>query len=447
MQNKNTLSYLALIGIHIVIGFAIFILPFLAKVYAFLIIVVGIIVLLKSRNNNNEALFLAAYLVGAEVLLRMKDGVPLYEFGKYGVMFFLLLGMIYQGFSKGAFIYWLFIVVLLPGVFYSFFTLSSDTNIRKAILFNISGPLTLAVTAIYCFKRQIALKDLNNVILAIGLPILSLLFYLFFYAPSIKEVVTGTNSNFATSGGFGPNQVSTVLGLGAFVFLSRALLVSSFKRFILLNILISSLLIYRGIVTFSRGGMITAFVMIICLMLVLYLKSSAKGKVKLGMAFSLVLGLVFSVWIYSSSQTGGLIDKRYSNQDATGRVKKDRLGGREEVTEAELKIFLDNPILGVGVGKNIEIKEEMLGQTVAAHSEISRMFAEHGLLGIIGLLILIFTPIFLGLNNKQNIYLYSFFLFWLLTINHAAMRIAAPGFIYGLSLLKVRFEENSVHRE
>ena len=63
-----------------------------------------------------------------------------------------------------------------------------------------------------------------------------------------------------------------------------------------------------------------------------------------------------------------------------------------------------------------------------------------------GLLILILTPIILGFNNKQHIYLYSFLFFWFLTINHAAMRIAAPGFIYALSLLKVSFEDDTIHR-
>jgi hypothetical protein len=33
--------------------------------------------------------------------------------------------------------------------------------------------------------------------------------------------------------------------------------------------------------------------------------------------------------------------------------------------------------------------------------------------------------------------------FWLLTINHAAMRIAAPAFVYALALLKIRFPSSS----
>ena len=49
-------------------------------------------------------------------------------------------------------------------------------------------------------------------------PLIATLVYMFLYTPSIKAVVTSTESNFQTSGGFGPNQVSTILGLGMFLF-------------------------------------------------------------------------------------------------------------------------------------------------------------------------------------------------------------------------------------
>jgi hypothetical protein len=38
----------------------------------------------------------------------------------------------------------------------------------------------------------------------------------------------------------------------------------------------------------------------------------------------------------------------------------------------------------------------------------------------------------------------SFLIFWLLTINHAAMRIAAPAFVYALSLLKVYYQKETI---
>jgi hypothetical protein len=68
--------------------------------------------------------------------------------------------------------------------------------------------------------------------------------------------------------------------------------------------------------------------------------------------------------------------------------------------------------------------------------------SEHGALGILALLVLFITPMILYLDNKQNIYIFCFLFFWLLTINHAAMRIAAPAFVYSLALLKVQFNED-----
>ena len=37
--------------------------------------------------------------------------------------------------------------------------------------------------------------------------------------------------------------------------------------------------------------------------------------------------------------------------------------------------------------------------------------------------------------------LYSFLIFWFLTVNHSAMRVAFPGFIYGLSLIRIIWNE------
>ena len=85
-----------------------------------------------------------------------------------------------------------------------------------------------------------------------------------------------------------------------------------------------------------------------------------------------------------------------------------------------------------------DARKESYGTEVASHNEISRMLSEHGLFGILGLLILAITPFILYINNRQHLYFLSFFIFWLLTINHAAMRIAAPAFVYALGLLSVQ---------
>jgi hypothetical protein len=448
MKSNTQFSYFSLLSIHAFIGLVAFILPFVTKLYSLSILVYGIYYIIKTQNRNNEALVMASYAVGVEVLLRMTNGMLINEFGKYSVMLFLFIGMLYKGFSTNSYVYWIFLLLLIPSIVLATVTLNFDTDIKKAIFFNISGPICLGFSAMYCYKRSISLERLMEVIRIFCFPLVAVLTYVFLYNPSVQDVITGTGSNFATSGGFGPNQVSTVLGLGIFVFFVQLLLNSNSPILKIVNSAFVIILAYRGIVTFSRGGVITAVMMTIVFIIVLYFRVNLAGKAKISTIVIIAILASIGIWGYSSLQTGGLIDKRYANQDAAGRVKKDRLGGREAIAETEIQMFLDNPILGVGVGKNKEYRESETGIVAASHNEITRMLAEHGSLGILGLLILFFTPLILYFQNRENIFALCFLIFWLFTINHAAMRMASPAFIYALSLLKINnVQKLTLHRE
>ena len=445
-MKKNDLLYLNLILFHAGIGFLVYLLPFVSKIYGYSIFIFGAYYVIKKQNKNNEALIVAAYVVGSEVFLRMTHGNPLYEISKYGVMFFVFVGMYFSGFSKGAIPYWLFLILLVPSVVMSTFVLDFDTDIRKAIAFNISGPVCLGVASLYTFRRKISLDETNTILLSLGLPIISCMVYLNFYTPNVRDVITGTGSSYEASGGYGPNQVATILGLGMFIFFSRIILESRTKFAIIINLIIALNISYRGMVTFSRGGMVTGFLMIVLLLFFLYFKSNYTGRVKLNYIIILLTVAMMAIWGYTSFQTGGLIDKRYANQDAAGRVKESKFTGREEIATDEINTFLKNPVFGVGVGKGKEVRKAETGVDVLSHDEITRMLAEHGSLGILCLLILFFTPLVLYLENKFNMYLLCFVSFWFFTINHAAMRTAAPAFVYSLSLLNVNFGQASRKR-
>lgn len=439
-MSKSDSIYINLILIHIGIAFAIFYIPLLSKFFALLLAILGTYYIIKNNNSNNEVLYVSAYLVGIEVFLRMTGGNLNNEYIKTLVSLFMLLGFVLSGFSKNSIVYWFYFLFLIPGLLITMGSQEIDLEIRKAITFNISGPVCLGLSAIYCYQRAITYKQLQNIIVLLGLPVITILVYLLLYHPSVKDVVTGTQSNFATSGGFGPNQVATVLGLGMFVFFCQMVFLSQSKRMFLLNAFLFVVCSYRAIVTFSRGGVITAFGMIVLVLIITYLFSNNSGKSKVRWIVILSGIMIVSIWTYSAIQTSGLINKRYANQDAAGREKSDRLGGREAVMGTELALFQENPILGIGIGMGKSYREHIIGKEVASHNEITRLLAEHGLFGIFILLILLLTPFVLFLMNYQNIYFFSFYVFWLLTINHAAMRIAAPAFVYALTLLKVRMQ-------
>lgn len=440
MRGKEV-RYSVLILAHIGLGILLFSLGFLSKIYSLVIPIFGVLFIMRTQNNNNQVLIACSYLIGSEVLMRMTGGNISHELAKYTVIIYCLMGVYYSSISKKTFIYLVFLLLLLPGIYIGTTVLNFDTNIRKAILFNILGEITLFVSVLYCFGRQIKFKDFQYVLKAIALPIISIITYLFLFTPSIRDAITGTSSNFETSGGFGPNQMSTILGLGMFVFFALLLFFSKSRKEQIIHVALLLITSYRAIITFSRGGVITGIVMIVILLILIYFYSNKKSKGKIKTIIFICFLLGTATWTYSVVQTRGLIEYRYANQDARGREKKDKLGGREKIAETELQMFLENPLLGVGVGKNKEYREELTGIVAASHNEITRLLAEHGSLGLVALLILIFTPLFSMLENKEHIFLLSFYFFWLLTINHAAMRLAAPAFIYALCLLKVSYNE------
>ena len=436
-MNTTDNRYFFLILLHVLIGLGLYYLPFFPKLYGYGMFVVGVYFVLNSRNRNNEVLYVAAYIVGSEVALRMTDGNPIYEYSKYAVIIFMLIGIYFSGISKNAVPIWLYLLFLIPGLVIGYYTLDGIDSVKNAISFNISGPLCLGLCALFCYTRRITFKQLNELLLLVGLPIISCSIYLYLYTPELKDILLGTGSNFATSGGFGPNQVATILGLGMFVFFSRLIFFSPNVFLFVINAVVAVELSYRGLITFSRGGIVTSLLMLIVLVLVTYVKISSNARIKMNyILVALVIGMV-GTWVFSSSQTNGLINKRYANQDINGRVKEDRFTGREELAKDEIAAFLAQPIFGLGVGKIAEERQKKTGDLVVTHNEITRTIGEHGAFGILALLILFTMPLFIFFRNSYNIYILSFLVFWLLTINHAAMRLAAPAFIYALALLNV----------
>ncbi len=438
---------LGLIILHLAIGLGVYYFNPLARFLGIFSIIIGLLLVYNSKNRNNEVLIICGYLVGSDVFFRMTGGVFFYEQIKYAIILFMFLGILFKSASSTSFIYFIYIILLIPAIFIASNTLRYDIDLRKSIAFNLSGPICLGVSAIYCIGRKVTFRQIRYILLFILLPILSMAIYLFFYSPNLQDVITGTQSNFEASGGFGPNQVSTILGLGMFILITRFFMYSDtvFWKFINGGALI--FLTYRALLTFSRGGVISAVIIssIFILIVLYYLKENSRKKMLLILG---VFGFIlFLTWGYSNLISGGLLEKRYNNQDATGREKADLTTGRSELIVSELQAFSENPILGVGVGNNKHYRLDTTGIESASHNEISRILAEHGSLGLVAFIILTITPVLRFFKRNKNVFFLSFFLFWLFTINHSAMRIAAPAFIYGLSLLTITSEKNTLYRK
>lgn len=447
-MSLNKITYIQLILLHIGIGLVIYAIPITARFFLLGAIFYFFIRLIFNKNSNDEVLIAAAYITGFEVFSRMLGGVGFsYEFAKYAVIGFLLLGMIYRGFNRNSYAFIFFLLFLIPGILFSAMNLDYGTNIANAIGFNLSGPVCLAFSALYCYNRKMSAQRLQEILIAVLLPLISMTVYLYLFTPSIKDILSGTSSNFAASGGYGPNQVATVLGLGMFILFSRLLLIK-IKIINIIDLFLLVLLSYRAIVTFSRGGVVVAGICSIVFLAIYFLKSTKKEKASLIPKIVLIIIVIVGTWLYTSISTLGLIDKRYANQDAAGRDKTDISTGRLELINTELEAFYRYPWTGVGIGKTKEFRQEITGHVTASHNEVTRMLSEHGMFGFFGLMILIIAPLIFRTKDKSNLYLYSFVIFWFLTINHSSMRIAAPAFIYGLCLISIiNAKKNTLYRK
>ncbi|MCB0445693.1 MAG: O-antigen ligase family protein [Gelidibacter sp.] len=447
---KSEQNYVPLVLLHIVFGIFVYMVP-PARLFFFLSFIVYFfirIILASSHKKTLEVLLACCYIIGYESFFRMTSGGLFYEISKYLVILFLLFGMFYKGLSGNGYPYFIYLILLVPAVLMASINLDYDLRFRTSVAFVLSGPVCLGISALFCYDKQLTRNEMLELILYMCLPVISMTTYLFLYTPSIKEVLSGTDSNFAASGGFGPNQVASLLGLGIFAMTVRLFLKSPTLFLKLFNGALLGLIAFRAIVTFSRGGVFAAILMIAAFLMVLYASVSYRQRQNIIVSFVLFCMLGVVTWVVSANQTNGLIENRYANENAAGIEKEDASTGRVDLFVGEIEGFLQHPFLGVGASGMKEARLEKEGATIASHNEISRLLAEHGLLGIFILLILLIKPMAYRTRHKGNLFFYAFLVFWFATINHSAMRLAAPGFVYALALINVTHEKKRpIHRQ
>jgi hypothetical protein len=440
--NKTAeLKFLYLVLFHILIGFLIYVFKPIAVVYALGSILYFVVRILVHSDKPIVVLEAACYIAAGEVFFRMTDGVILYETGKYAVILVILIGLYFHDFKEKVFVFIIYLLLLVPGIVVTYLSVTYDIDFRKTILFNISGPLSLFFSAAYCYKRETNLNTYLKLLDTLTLPIVAMVSYLFFYTPDLQNVVTGADANFAASGGYGPNQVSTVLGLGMFALVVRLFMPykNLFLRYLMYAFL--AFITYRALATLSRGGVFTAIVM--CAFFITSYLNFSTEQAKSKHIFRLVfIGLMaVGVWFFSLTQTNNMVYNKYTNRNASGEKQGDFTTGRIDIIESELEVFAEHPVFGIGAGMGKFYRYEQTGVIKASHNEITRLLSEHGVFGLLSIFLLIGVPLTHYFSDTRNIFIIPFLAFWFLTISHSSMRIAAPGVFYGLALLSVNIRK------
>ncbi len=376
------------------------------------------------------------------MVCRMAKTSPLipFELGKYISFFFLVYGLSLIRIidSKGI----LIVLLLIPGILLGW----AHAPDYRYIIFNVLGIFNMGLGI--AFFGGVVLKNkllnINELLRLLVYPLLIAVVYAYIETPKYEEISFSLGANFQASGGFGSNQVSTAFGLGlllAFYFWLNGLRLTGFYR--IFDFGVALLFLFQGLLTFSRGGI---FGGVIGILLLIYnqwfLKNNYMTFSRIYKLFLLGIPLTVFTFLITNDITDGKLLQRYQGEtEGTLLGAKDKTlnnitTGRYDIFLGDFEIFLQNPILGVGVNESRYYRNYAEG--VVAHIELSRLISEHGLLGLIIFLYLIFI-----LANKMK-YLkteYSIlvilFIVGLYTTFHAATRTFISPLIMALACIPI----------
>uniref|UniRef100_UPI002714BFA8 O-antigen ligase family protein n=1 Tax=Cecembia rubra TaxID=1485585 RepID=UPI002714BFA8 len=263
--------------------------------------------------------------------------------------------------------------------------------------------------------------------------------------------------NFQTTGEFGSNQVSTAFGLGLLLSFYLWLAGYSISGNRWLDIIITMLFTFQGLLSFSRGGMIGGALGIIIVLL--FMARVSKKSVayfhfkKVKRYFFPVLFFLGVSIFFANKVTGGILFLRYQGETAgtlSGKREKDLnliTTGRLDLFLSDLELVEEYGIFGVGAAASKYLREYHTG--VSAHVESSRLLAEHGVLGflfLIGVLILFFK---VYKNPNDNLYksiLFAFLVVGWYTTFHAATRTYITPLLMGLSTIYIVYGQGPLSR-
>ena len=293
------------------------------------------------------------------------------------------------------------------------------------------------IAVFYFYKRKFTAEQLKVLFQWILLPILSTLVIIFLRMPSFSDITFTTESSKLASGGFGPNQVATILGFSIVIILVSKI----FNFHILGNKIIdwtlAAIILSFGLITFSRGGMVSAIIAIgLGFMVSLAVKVDYHRRKWIILSGIIAIFTFSIVWDYVNDLSRGVLTLRYA--ETINSEKKLDLTHRIDILEADYEIFKDHPWFGVGPGMAVDIRSQYIFRKASAHTEFSRLLAEHGIFGLASLIILFLFPLnyFQKNQNPQDRIICTICIsLALLTMFHSAMRLAMPGFVYGLAFI------------
>lgn len=423
-KRTRLLGIAALFAGHAVLGVAMGDYTVIATVHAVVCALAGVVYAATTRQLRNIPI-VVAYVAGSEVLWRMDRANVFYEFGKYLVAAILLVALLRIQARRNRALAILYFALLVPSVIMTFVTLE-PTPARQETAFTMSGPLTIAIAIIFFSNIRLDAEKMRRCYVALIAPVAGIAAVLLVSTARSEAIDFGNASNYVTSGGFGPNQVSSMLGLAALF-----LVLLSFDRNLGLGVrgaalALATLFAGQSALTFARGGVGLALAAVLGAIFVLVRGSR---RARLTVVIVAVLGIAIGKLVVEprlDRLTQGKLAERYSST---------KTSGRELFISSELEMFAEHPFIGVGPGVGKEIRDQRGLHAGPSHTEYTRMIAEHGLLGLGSLICLVVLAVRGIRQTSEPSYraVSTAFLIWTgLFLMVYGIRLAAPAVVLGL---------------
>lgn len=397
------------------------------------------------RPNKFSAINIAELLIygsAFELLARMANASPLipYELGKYFILLLSLIGLLITKENKA--VNWIGPLILLF-IIPSFFIDLSGKVTFKEFRYNVFGIINVGMVVWFFSKLKISIDTYISWIRLLIFPCMAVLAFAYFKTPDYDDIEFSLGANFATTGGFGSNQVSTVLGFGAYLCIISLILNSRITGYKMGDFVLLAGFIVQGLLTFSRGGMlVAALAHVVFLFYTLKLKNEDRKKYnipKLGKYVLPVSVLIVVLALVANMITGGMLFLRYQGQTVgtlSGSKEVDLnhfTTNRFNIMLGDLKLWAEYPVLGVGASASPYLRTIERGEN--PHVEFSRLLAEHGFFGLVIIVLIalvLINRIRAAPNHLVKALVFSLFIIAVLTTFHAAMRTFITPLLMGI---------------
>lgn len=385
-------------------------------------------------------LCILVFIPGAEIVWRQAQAPVPYLAGPY-LATLLCLGLTFFGLgtvNKSGRVALLYFLLLLPACIVTLAT--ATLSAREAISFALTGPMTLAAAVVLCSQLQIRTWFYRRLL---WIMVISGIGSLAIALTAINDYIVNTGklnfsdkSNFITSGGFGPVQVSSLMGLTALLAILLCLVEDELVPRILAGLL-AVLATVQSFLTFSRGGMFATAFALAGLALSQTRSKETRRRVLVAVLIVFAVGYAFVVpWV--DNFTGNKFQERF----------KDTHTGRSTLAANDVDVFLHHLPWGVGPGMS---KYQRLGYDVctlrsdacsaegSSHTEFTRVLSEHGLTGVITIVLILVLCSHAVRAAGPSLPITITFLVWAVAqMFYANMRVVAIPLTFALAFVRIR---------